>query len=114
MHPIKIRQSNLSTILITWSDGHESPLTLESLRDSCPCAGCKGETVLLRTYSPPELDRGVPGRNELKAISPVGSYALKLTWGDSHDMGMYTWDLLRSLCECPECLDVKFHRGAST
>jgi DUF971 family protein len=78
-----------------------------TLRDSCPCAGCKGETVLFKTYVPPEADTTTPGRYELKGATPVGNYALKLTWGDAHDMGMYTWEQLRSLCECEECLASK-------
>ncbi len=78
-----------------------------TLRDSCPCAGCKGETVLFKTYVPPEADTTTPGRYKLNGATPVGNYALKLTWGDGHDMGMYTWEQLRSLCECEECLASK-------
>lgn len=89
--------------MLTWDDGHEGPISLRALRDACPCAGCKGETVLFRTYVPPEADTSAPGRYVLKGAVPVGSYALKLIWGDGHEMGMYTWEHLRSLCECSEC-----------
>ncbi len=105
MYPTKIRQIDKSTISVRWSDNHDSSVTLRLLRDSCPCAGCKGETVLFQTYVPPPVDATTPGRYTLRSISPVGNYALKLAWGDGHDMGMYTWDLLRSLCECDICID---------
>jgi DUF971 family protein len=49
----------------------------------------------------------VPGRYELKAVAPVGSYALKFTWGDGHDLGIYTWSHLRALCECEACKQEK-------
>ncbi len=104
LKPISIKQLSRDKLLLLWDDGHESPISVQALRDACPCAGCKGETVLFRTYVPPEPDGAAPGRNELKNASPVGYYALKLMWGDGHDMGIYPWELLRSLCECEDCL----------
>jgi DUF971 family protein len=107
LRPTTFKQLTSDTIAVSWDDGHESTLSLRTLRDHCPCAGCKGETVLLRTYTPPEADKSVPGRYDLKAVEPVGNYALKLTWGDGHAMGMYTWEQLRSLCECEACTNLK-------
>lgn len=100
----KLRRESGGTIRLTWSDGHDGPISLQTLRDRCPCAGCAGETVLLRSYVPPAPDRETPGRYDLKGATPVGNYALQLLWGDGHGEGLYTWDHLRSLCECPECM----------
>lgn len=88
---------------ISWDDGHESRISLKRLRDRCPCAGCQGETVLLKTYVPPPVDTMVPGRYNLVGAEIVGSYALKLSWGDGHNLGLYTWEHLRNLCECAVC-----------
>jgi len=33
----------------------------------------------------------------------VGKYAIKFTWNDDHDLGIYSWKLLRELCPCEEC-----------
>ena len=33
----------------------------------------------------------------------VGKYAIKFSWNDSHDLGIYSWKLLRELCQCEEC-----------
>lgn len=99
----QVRQATSSQLLIIWNDGHESPISLVSLRDSCPCAGCRGETVLFHTFVPPPPQVDTPGRYELRKAEPVGNYGIKFTWGDSHNMGMYTWEHLRSLCECDIC-----------
>ena len=40
-----------------------------------------------------------PGMNDLRALTPVGNYALQASWGDGHDSGIYTWDQLRTLFE---------------
>jgi DUF971 family protein len=106
MRVISVKQTSANILTMTWDDGHKSQFTLVHLRDECPCAGCKGETVLLHTFQPspqPEL----PGRYALKSISPVGSYALHIVWGDGHDTGLYAWDYLRSICPCDDCAKEK-------
>jgi len=103
IRPVHLKQTDAEHLNIVWSDGHKGVCSTRRLRDHCPCAGCSGETVLLRSYFPPEPDKGTPGRYELKGVEPVGGYALKLQWGDGHDMGLYTWEHLRALCECAAC-----------
>jgi DUF971 family protein len=75
---------------------------LTSLRDSCPCAGCQGETVLLHTYKPIQSPES-RAKYELVGAEVVGNYAMQLCWADGHREGIYTWEHLRSLCECSEC-----------
>jgi DUF971 family protein len=31
---------------------------------------------------------------QIAAIEPVGTYAIKLTFSDGHDTGLYSWDYL--------------------
>jgi len=38
-----------------------------------------------------------PGMNELKALVPVGNYAVQASWNDGHDSGIYTWEMLRTI-----------------
>ena len=33
----------------------------------------------------------------IKAVEPVGQYAVKLVFDDGHDTGLYTWKYLREL-----------------
>jgi DUF971 family protein len=98
---IKLLPSQMLSVL--WDDGHESVVSLISLRDKCPCAGCQGETVLLKTYKP-EPQPQLPGRYNLTRIEPIGHYAVQISWGDGHSTGIYTWEYLRSLCACSICL----------
>jgi len=107
MHLTQLKRLPPAAINLSWSDGHTGPVSLERLRDNCPCAGCQGESVLFKTYVPPAVDRTTPGRYELKGAETIGSYAMKFSWGDGHDQGIYTWDHLRGLCECPLCLRAK-------
>ncbi|MBI4428358.1 MAG: DUF971 domain-containing protein [Ignavibacteriales bacterium] len=102
MTPTTIKLENANALAAQWDDGHKSRTSLRTLRDNCPCASCQGETVLLRTYEPvPSPD--LPGKYELKKAEQVGHYALQLFWGDGHATGIYTWERLRSLCECEIC-----------
>ncbi len=102
----QIRLSRPGELAVTWDDGHQSVMSLRTVRDSCPCAGCKGETVLLHSYTPePQPDQ--PGKYDLRRIEVIGHYAVQMTWGDGHATGIYPWDVLRGLCECPECLSRK-------
>lgn len=105
MNPIKVKRVSATALQIEWDDGHKSHHTTEVLRNNCPCASCKADAdsgeprVLL-----PIL---VPGKYELRAVQPVGSYALQLTWGDGHMTGIYTYEHLREICECEECIKKK-------
>ncbi len=103
MHITKFRQSSPDEVMMVWDDGHQGPVSLRTLRDACPCAGCQGETVLLQRYTPSAPDTATPGRYELKGASAVGNYAMQFRWGDGHGEGIYSWETLRALCECPEC-----------
>ncbi len=106
MFPKQIKQNKPDELFILWDDGHESVISLKTLRDNCPCASCKGETILMHTYVPP-LQPELPGKYQLVGAEQVGSYALGMTWGDGHRTGIYTWEKLRSLCECAECVKNK-------
>lgn len=63
----------------------------------------------LRVFSPSAEVRGhgggplklVPSKKDVKiiGIEPVGHYAIKLTFDDGHDSGLYTWQTLRELGE---------------
>jgi DUF971 family protein len=64
---------------------------------------------LLRVLSPSaEVQGHGPGQETLQtgkrevliaSLEPVGHYALKPTFSDGHDSGLYSWDYLYFLCE---------------
>jgi DUF971 family protein len=103
----KLTRLDSTSIKLFWADGHEGPVPLAFLRDSCPCAGCQGETVLLHHYAPAPQENPQPGKYFLVAAEPVGNYALKMIWQDGHEQGLYTWEHLRSLCCCDRCVGEK-------
>ncbi|MCO7224512.1 gamma-butyrobetaine hydroxylase-like domain-containing protein [Pleionea sp. CnH1-48] len=63
----------------------------------------------LRVFSPSAEVRGhgggplklIAGKKDVKIINiePVGHYAVKLTFDDGHDSGLYTWQTFRELGE---------------
>jgi DUF971 family protein len=89
-------------ISLTWSDGHRATYTPFNLRSACPCAMCQGEGGLFgKYYSPEKLN--IRQDIEPEEIEPVGRYGLKISWSDGHNLGIYTFQYLRGLCECEEC-----------
>jgi DUF971 family protein len=100
----RLKRLSADTLEFQWSDGHTGICSVTTLRDSCPCAGCTGETVLMRSYPGSPAADTVPGKYELVAATVVGNYAIQVTWGDGHREGLYTWHVLRGICECPSCV----------
>src|SRR3954463_7860307 len=102
LRPTSLSKEGDEALRIEWSDGHHGRIRWSTLRNECPCAGCREERAAppdpFRVLKPSEM---VP----LKpiAIAPVGFYAYKITWSDGHDAGIFTLDFLRQHCECAEC-----------
>jgi len=97
MNPVQIKILKKETLFIKWENDTESKISLKYLRDECPCAGCKGETIMLKTYRPPAQQLNTPGRYEIKNIETVGDYAIQITWQDKHNTGIYSWAYLTKL-----------------
>ncbi len=94
---LKLKRHNDTELRLTWSDGTTTALSLQDMRNDCPCANCKGETVLFERYEPPKLPVFTPGMYDLKKIDIVGNYSLQPLWGDGHHTGLYTYDYLRQI-----------------
>jgi len=88
---------------IQWSDGHASRYPVRYLRQQCPCAACVDEWTGERRLQGDD----VPLLIMVKDIQPVGRYALQFVWSDGHDSGIYSYALLRKLCQCDSCQPVK-------
>jgi DUF971 family protein len=112
IRPTSIRKGGSSELLIAWADGHQGTYSLEHLREICPCAGCKGESVLLHESPPNPQVRNTPGRYDLVGIQQVGSYAIQLQWGDGHNTGIYSWEYLLLNCMCDACAAARGQQGA--
>ena len=91
-----------SQLKIKWNDRHEGHSDFLTLRWNCPCAGCRGEMGV-----PGRLDfikTLAPDESKLERLEAVGLYALKPVWKDGHETGFYTYEHLRDLCQCDECM----------
>jgi DUF971 family protein len=97
MSPLKIKVENKTHLRIIWQDNSETMLPLKYLRNECPCANCKGETILLKTYRPPATQTLSGNSYLIKNIQIVGDYAIQITWNDGHNTGIYSWEYLKKL-----------------
>ncbi|MDP4200514.1 MAG: DUF971 domain-containing protein [Bacteroidota bacterium] len=107
MNAKSVRRESSGAITVIWSDGHSSSFPLAYLRQECPCAVCKGETLFGQVYRAPKLQMFTPGMNELVSLTPMGHYGVMAKWKDGHDTGIYSWDYLRMICPCAECTKLR-------
>jgi DUF971 family protein len=79
--------------------GHVGRYSARDLRLACPCAACVDEMT-----GRPLLDPdSVPATISAAAIEPVGAYGIRIRWSDGHATGIYTYQMLRDRCPCPDC-----------
>jgi len=106
---VKVNITTGSGVNIDWNDGHASHYSFVYLRDACPCAMCNDEREKAGRR-PGQPTAAAPGvlpmfKATARPVSAegVGKYAIKFSWNDGHDLGIYSWKLLRELCPCEEC-----------
>jgi DUF971 family protein len=106
---VKVNLTTGTGVDIDWKDGHASHYSFVYLRDACPCAMCEDERGKAgrRPGDAPRLAPGAlpmfkPTAKPL-AAEGVGRYAIKFSWNDNHDLGIYSWRFLREICPCAEC-----------
>ena len=90
--PVEINYHQDQKLLkINFDNNSECMLSAEFLRVFSPSAEVQG-------HNPSEAVLQIGKENvEIKAIEPVGNYAIKLIFSDGHDTGLYTWDYLYEL-----------------
>lgn len=92
-----------SDLEISWDDGHESIYTNKYLRGHCGCAVCVEEMTGRRIISENDIQQDIQALDWIQ----VGRYALQFLWSDTHDTGIYPFELLRNLCACQNCSSAK-------
>lgn len=97
MKPKQIKIFEKDKLHLIWHDGNEIKITLKYLRQECPCASCKGETVLFQTIRPAKVEINNPVMYTIANIQTVGDYAIQIYWKDGHSTGIYTWEYLAEL-----------------
>jgi len=97
--PQKVRQIDEKTLGIDWVDGYHSVYAVKMLREKCPCANCIDEWTGEKRLDPASIPDTIKPVN----LKSVGRYAIQFEWSDGHNTGLYTYQLLRELCECKQC-----------
>lgn len=96
--PLEIHRA-AEALVITWDEGHRGVYPYRMLRLACRCATCREEMTDRPLLDPAAVSPGV----KALGVELVGSYAIKITWDDGHDTGIYTYEYLLSLCPCERC-----------
>ncbi|HFC04618.1 MAG TPA: DUF971 domain-containing protein [Rhizobiales bacterium] len=87
--PSELRLSNGGKMLqVSFEDGRAYDLTAELLRVESPSAEVQGHSAAEKRTVGGKLNVTITG------IDPVGNYAVRLTFDDGHDTGLYTWEYL--------------------
>ena len=90
--PKELRVSKDRKLLsVTFPDHRPFELPAELLRVASPSAEVQGHS--------PEQRVTVPGKRNVAIlkIEPVGNYAVRITFDDFHDTGIFTWNYLHTL-----------------
>ncbi|MBL4573620.1 MAG: DUF971 domain-containing protein [Gammaproteobacteria bacterium] len=89
---IKLHKKS-ATLELLYVDGACNTFTAEFLRVNSPSAEVrghgKGQEILQK------------GKRQVKIVNlePVGNYAIKLSFSDGHDTGIYSWTYLQELAD---------------
>ncbi len=79
------------TLSVTFESGESFILDAEYLRVESPSAEVMGHG--------PDQRKWITGKETvgIEAIEQVGNYAVRITFDDKHDTGLYSWDYLYEL-----------------
>ncbi|HFC04518.1 MAG TPA: DUF971 domain-containing protein [Rhizobiales bacterium] len=92
--PSELRLSNEGKLLeVSFQDGRKYDLPSELLRVESPSAEVQGHSAIEKKTIPGKAHVTITG------IDPVGNYAVKLTFDDGHDTGIFTWEYFVQLGE---------------
>src|SRR5262245_10325150 len=79
------------TLTVSFDSGESFPLPAEYLRVKSPSAEVQGHA--------PEERKTVAGKRyvAILEVQPIGNYAVRLVFDDTHSTGIYSWDYLLGL-----------------
>lgn len=90
--PIEIRVKRAERVLeIDFDDGASFALPAELLRVESPSAEVQGHSPSQKITVAGKRDVGI------RALEPVGNYAVRIVFDDGHDTGIYAWSYLYRL-----------------
>ncbi len=87
---IKFDQTNIT---LTWKDGNVLTIANRNLRLSCRCALCVDELTGEKILKEADIFEEIAPVE----ITPLGNYAIGITWNDGHSSGIYPYKSMRKL-----------------
>lgn len=87
---IKLRRAE-NLLDVTFSDSAHFSLATEYLRVESPSAEVQGHSAAEHVLVPGKANVAITN------IEPIGNYAIRLTFSDGHNTGIYSWDILHRL-----------------
>jgi len=90
--PTEIRVRRATRRLeVDFDDGTQISLPAELLRVESPSAAVQGHS--------PDQKQTVSGKHavNIAAVEPIGHYAVRITFTDGHDTGIFSWALLQQM-----------------
>jgi DUF971 family protein len=84
-------------LAIKWENDTETFIRLTDLRQSCPCAACKGETDIMGNVSRGPQRPLTAEAFQVRRIGWVGGYGIQPYWADGHSSGIFSFEQLKSL-----------------
>jgi DUF971 family protein len=90
--PVELRLKRAEKLLeIAFDDGSRFSLSAEYLRIESPSAEVQGHGSGQKALVPGRADVGIIG------LEQIGNYAVRITFDDLHDTGIYSWSYLYEL-----------------
>ena len=108
IYPLEIKLHQSSKLLeIKFNNLTECMLSSEFLRVHSPSAEVRGHGPGQETLQIHKENVGIEN------IEPIGQYAIKLTFSDGHNTGIYSWDYLYELAATYDVLWEEYLRKLS-
>ena len=82
-------------ITLMWADGNKMTVGNRDLRRSCQCALCVNEI----TGEEMLKDKDIRADIAPKEITPLGNYAIGISWNDGHSSGIYPYETIKKLAK---------------
>ena len=87
--PEEIRLSkSKDSLFVKFDNGYEVTLSAELLRVESPSAEVQGHGVGQKSTPAGKA------KVTISALEPVGNYAIRISFSDGHDTGLFSWDTL--------------------
>ena len=87
--PEEIRLSkSKDSLFVKFDNGYETNLSAELLRVESPSAEVQGHGIGQKTTPAGKANVTI------SALEPVGNYAIRISFSDGHDTGLFSWNIL--------------------